>query len=297
MTGTWKATCASEIAAILECDYEGGDNPVSHPAPLHDATPDALCFLNDGPRAIEAIPDKVGLLITVPNLVAEARSKGLTVLSHSKPKFAICKAAYHLMRQHPAAGIHPTAILGPDVKLGKDVTIGPFSILDGTITLQDNAVIESHVTLNNSVTIGPFSRIRSGARIGFDPFSLGRNNEGETYVFPATGGVQIGAFVNIFENTTIARGAFDDTFIEDWVQIGDLVQIGNTVRIRSGAVVCPQAQVGSQVDLGSGCWVGLGAAVRQRVTVGARAFIGLGAVVVSDVPEAVTVMGVPARAR
>jgi len=42
-------------------------------------------------------------------------------------------------------------------------------------------------------------------------------------------------------------------------------------------------------------WIGIGASVRQLVRIGARAMVGAGAAVVSDLPDDVTAMGVPAR--
>ena len=48
-------------------------------------------------------------------------------------------------------------------------------------------------------------------------------------------------------------------------------------------------------ELRERAFVGAGAAVRDRVTVGADGVVGMGAAVVSDVPEATTVVGVPAE--
>jgi sugar O-acyltransferase (sialic acid O-acetyltransferase NeuD family) len=65
--------------------------------------------------------------------------------------------------------------------------------------------------------------------------------------------------------------------------------IGDFCNINPGAIVC------GDVEIGTGAYVGAGAVIRDKVKVGAWSVIGAGAAVVTDVPEGVTVMGVPAR--
>lgn len=59
--------------------------------------------------------------------------------------------------------------------------------------------------------------------------------------------------------------------------------------------VAPGARLAGGVAVGDGCFLGLGAIILPERRVGARAVVGAGAVVTRDVPEGVTVVGVPAR--
>ncbi|MFZ5951434.1 MAG: acetyltransferase [Candidatus Rifleibacteriota bacterium] len=59
--------------------------------------------------------------------------------------------------------------------------------------------------------------------------------------------------------------------------------------------VCPGCNLAGAVELEEGCFVGTGASVIPLKKVGAWATVGAGAVVVKNVPENVTVVGVPAR--
>lgn len=59
--------------------------------------------------------------------------------------------------------------------------------------------------------------------------------------------------------------------------------------------VAPGAVLGGEVVVGAGTLVGLGARVLPRVRIGAGCTVGAGAVVVDDVPDGQTVVGVPAR--
>ncbi len=65
--------------------------------------------------------------------------------------------------------------------------------------------------------------------------------------------------------------------------------LGNAVHVSPGARLAGGVQVGEQ------SWVGIGASVRQLIRIGARVVVGASAAVVADVPDDVTVVGVPAR--
>lgn len=59
--------------------------------------------------------------------------------------------------------------------------------------------------------------------------------------------------------------------------------------------VAPHATLAGGVKVGEGSWIGAGAVVKQGVNIGAWCMIGAGAVVVKDVPDGLTVVGVPAQ--
>lgn len=85
------------------------------------------------------------------------------------------------------------------------------------------------------------------------------------------------------------------------------VQVGMGAIINSGCSVdhdcllgdavhvSPGARLAGGVRVGSLTWVGIGASVRQLTSIGIAAVIGAGAAVIEDVPDGVTVVGVPAR--
>lgn len=65
--------------------------------------------------------------------------------------------------------------------------------------------------------------------------------------------------------------------------------IGDGVQIAPGATVCGAVRVGART------FIGAGATLIPSVVVGSDAIVGAGAVVIHDVPDGVTVVGVPAR--
>ena len=72
--------------------------------------------------------------------------------------------------------------------------------------------------------------LQPGVVIGADGFGFAPA-EGEWLKVPQVGSVRIGNDVEIGANTTIDRGAIDDTVIEDGVKLDNQIQIGHNVRI------------------------------------------------------------------
>ncbi|NYJ75517.1 MULTISPECIES: acetyltransferase [Allobranchiibius] len=77
--------------------------------------------------------------------------------------------------------------------------------------------------------------------------------------------------------------------------IGRGAAVGHDCTLEDGVSVMPLASISGDVSIGKGAFVGTGALIRQGVRIGAAATIGMGAVVLEDVPDAVTVVGNPAR--
>lgn len=98
-------------------------------------------------------------------------------------------------------------------------------------------------------------------------------------------GVMIAAHVTINPLAVIGTGAICNTgcIIEHECIVGEFTHIG------PGAVLC------GNVKIGDGSFVGANAVIKQGITVGEKAMIGAGAVVTKDVPDNVTVIGVPAK--
>lgn len=65
--------------------------------------------------------------------------------------------------------------------------------------------------------------------------------------------------------------------------------------LEAGVHVSPGAHLAGGVRVGEASWVGIGASIRQMTVIGRGVIVGAGAAVVADVPDNVTVVGVPAR--
>ena len=65
--------------------------------------------------------------------------------------------------------------------------------------------------------------------------------------------------------------------------------------LADGVHVSPGAHLGGGVRVGAASWIGVGASVRHGAVIGMNVIVGVGAAVVADIPDGVTVIGVPAR--
>lgn len=107
----------------------------------------------------------------------------------------------------------------------------------------------------------------------------------------------------IATRVTIGRGPI----IMAGAIINAAARIGDNVIVNTGAIVehdcvighhahiATGARLASTVQVGEGAHIGIGASIRQCIRIGPNAIVGAGAVVVRDVLEGLTVVGVPAR--
>ena len=128
--------------------------------------------------------------------------------------------------------------------------------------------------INMGATIG-------GEGFGFAPFS------GEWIKIPQVGGVTIGDDVEIGANSTIDRGALDDTVVGNGTKIDDQVQIGHNCRIGSHCVICGCVGIAGSTTVGDHCVLGGAAMINGHITIPAGSMVGPATPIVSwgDKPE------------
>lgn len=109
------------------------------------------------------------------------------------------------------------------------------------------------------------------------------------------------AWVSSSSRIAPASAIFAGAVVNPFAQLGRACIINTCASVdhhcvlADGVHVSPGAHLGGGVTIGKGSWIGIGAAVRDGVTIGAGVVVGAGAAVVSDVPDGVTVVGVPAK--
>ena len=180
--------------------------------------------------------------------------------------------------------IHKTAIFGDNLKVASQVRVGPLScfgdnvvikervIIESNVSVSDNVsigkntIIHSNVSISDGVVIGDNCEIFSGTVIGSDGFGYA-SDKSHWVKIPQTGSVLIEDNVDIGANTTIDRGAIDNTVIESGVKIDNLVHIGHNCSIGSNSIISGMAGFAGSVKIGKNCMIGGGARLAPNIKV------------------------------
>lgn len=172
-----------------------------------------------------------------------------------------------------AAGVAPDASVASNAVLGSGVSIGAHAVIASGAVLGDGAIVGAGSFVGENAEIGAGTElhanavvyhgcrigrgciVHSGAVIGADGF--GHADDGGRWVkIPQIGRVVIGDDVEIGANTTIDRGALDDTVIEEGVKLDNLIQIGHNCRIGAHTVIAGCVGVAGSAIIGRHCRIG-----------------------------------------
>lgn len=172
-----------------------------------------------------------------------------------------------------APGIHPSAVVATDVVLGEGVHIGPQAVIESGARIDagafigaachvgedacvgEDARLEPRVYLHARVRIGKRCHIQPGAVIGSRGFGNAMGPSGWEAV-PQLGSVVVGDDVEIGANTTIDRGAIEDTVIEDGVRLDNLIQIAHNCRIGAHTAIAACTGIAGSTRIGRRCLIG-----------------------------------------
>jgi UDP-3-O-[3-hydroxymyristoyl] glucosamine N-acyltransferase len=187
----------------------------------------------------------------------------------------------------------PGVVVGPGAQIGRNTRIGANSVIGPGVTIGRDCEIAPNVTIGFAL-IGDRVRILAGAVIGEPGFGATAGPKGLIDI-PQLGRVILQDGVTIGANTTVDRGAYDDTVIGENTKIDNLVQIAHNVRMGRNCVMAGQAGIAGSVNIGDGVQFGGHAGVADHLTIGSGARVGAGAGVIKDIPPGETWGGTPAR--
>ena len=158
-----------------------------------------------------------------------------------------------------APGNHASAVVAETAVIGKGVSIGAGCVVGEGVTIGDDSCLYPRVVVYSGCTLGKRVIVHAGAVIGADGFGIAQD-AGRWVKIPQIGAVRVGDDVEIGANTTIDRGALDDTVLEEGVKLDNLVQIAHNVRVGAHTAIAGCAGVAGSADIGRHCTIG-GAAV------------------------------------
>jgi UDP-3-O-[3-hydroxymyristoyl] glucosamine N-acyltransferase len=173
---------------------------------------------------------------------------------------------------HPGAHIAATAWVGPGAVveeaavIAAGASIGPNCVVMRAARVSEDTRLMANVTLAEQVRIGKRVLIHPGAVIGADGFGIAR--DGERWVkVPQLGSVTVGDDVEIGANTTIDRGALEDTLIGDGVKLDNQIQIGHNVRIGEHTAIAGCVAIAGSAHIGRRCMIGGAAGIVGHIEI------------------------------
>ncbi|MGA7800397.1 MAG: UDP-3-O-(3-hydroxymyristoyl)glucosamine N-acyltransferase [Gammaproteobacteria bacterium] len=210
----------------------------------------------------EALPDcPVPALVTDNPYAAYARAAALLFpvpeWSGGVHPSAVVSAGSHL---HESAWIGPQSVVEDGATIGARAYVGPGCIVGAGAIVGDDSRLTARVTICHGVQIGRRVVIHPGAVVGSDGFGLAKE-EGRWLKVPQLGSVRIGDDVEIGANTTIDRGALDDTVLEEGVKLDNLIQVAHNVFIGAHTAVAGCVGISGSARIGRYCMIAGGVGI------------------------------------
>lgn len=260
-----------ELAAALGLPFSGDpDQAIRNIATLGGAGPDDAAFLAN-PAYKPALASTRAAAVVMKAELAETFA-GNALLSTNP--YADWARLVELLRPRPAAtpGIHPSAVIGPDVdiddsahigaqvaigagvRIGAHATIGPGCVIDDGVRIGESARLVGRAYVGGGARLGRRVIVHPGVTIGADGFGLAMDR-GVWRKVPQVGGVRIGDDCEIGANTTIDRGAIEDTVLEEDVRIDNQVQIAHNVHIGAHSAIAGCVGIAGSTRIGRYCMI------------------------------------------
>lgn len=267
---------------------------VSGVASIESASADDLVFVEDEKHLPAALESRAGAVITREFAVSASSSKPLLISDH--PKLAFARAARLLQDGlpqsrtgvvHESAVVHASAVLGNGVvvearavigercRIGGDTRIGSGCAIGTRVTIGSDCLIYPNVTIYPGVTLGDRVIVHAGAVLGSDGFGYVRDGKSGHYEkFPQVGHLVIEDEVEIGANTTIDRGALDETRIRRGAKIDNLVHIGHNCQIGEDVVIAAQTGLSGSIVIENGAVLGGQVGIGEHARIGEGVMIG-----------------------
>jgi UDP-3-O-[3-hydroxymyristoyl] glucosamine N-acyltransferase len=306
------ARTLGELAALVRGVVKGdAEMVITGVAGVREARPGDITFAADA-RYVRRLADSKASAAVVSGEIILARAIPVILVADPEEAFSKIAACFAPPPVRCEPGVHPSAVVAPDVRLGKNVAVGACvvvesgsSIGDGTtlwpqvyvgrdVAVGANCVIYPNVTLRERVRIGDRCIIHSGSVIGSDGFGYVQR-EGRHEKVPQLGTVVIEDDVELGACVTVDRARFARTWIKKGTKIDNLVQIGHNVVLGENCIIVSMVGLCGSVHVGNNVVLAGRVSVDSHLSIGDGAMVGALSGVTKDVPDGMFVSGYPAQ--
>lgn len=271
-----------------------GDGSVSiaSVSSLQSATSQSIVFVEDAKHLDAASASAAAAVIAGEFAVQATARKPLLIVA--QPRLAFARAAKLLYdAEDRGSDIHPSAIVPSSAQLGHNVVIGPRAVLGEHVKIGDKTTVgagcvvgdgaeigahcrlDANVTLYSGTTLGNRVVVQAGAVLGSEGFGYVRDSETGRYEqFPQVGRLVIEDEVEIGANSTVDRGALDETRIRRGTKIDNLVHVGHNVQIGHDVVIAAQTGLSGSAIVEDNVIIGGQVGIADHVRIEEGAILG-----------------------
>jgi UDP-3-O-[3-hydroxymyristoyl] glucosamine N-acyltransferase len=265
------AVSLGELAVRFGCELRGDPElRIERVGTLSGADPGALAFLANSRYRSQLAGTRAGAVV-LSEASAAACPSAMLVCENPYAIYArIAAVLYPLPPLVP--GVHASATVADSARLDRTAQVCAGAVIGAGVTVGarvyvgPHSILEADVVLAQDVRLGARSVLQPGVVIGGDGFGFAAESGGFVKV-PQVGSVAIGADVEIGANTTIDRGAIEDTVLEDGVKIDNLVMIGHNVRIGAHTVIAGCTGVSGSTVIGRRCMIGGAVGIAGHISI------------------------------
>lgn len=260
-----------ELSACINGELKGDSGrEISAVSTLENAGPSDISFLSNPRYRDKLASTKAGAVILVQDDVTLCPTSSIIV---DDPYLAFARISTLLLKPGTAkTGISSSAVVSTNCNIGDDSYIGPHAVIEDGVMLGtgvtigagsyvgENSVIGDGTSIGANVTIcynseiGKNVMVHPGVVIGADGFGLANDN-GVWIKIPQTGRVVIGDDVEIGANTTIDRGALEDTVLEQGVKLDNQIQVAHNVHIGAHTAIAGCTAIAGSTHIGKYCTI------------------------------------------
>ncbi len=261
----------ADLADALDLELHGDpEHTIQRLGPIATAQQNELSFVVS-PRYREQLAASKAGAVIVPESMAHQASGNYLVSTNPYASYA--RASWLLEREIlPEAGISESASIDPSATISPTASIGAYSVIGANVSIASDAVIGEHCIIGDNVRIGARTRlfprvsiyhacqlgedcrVQSGAVIGSEGFGFAFDKG--WHAIHQTGFVLIGNKVHIGANTTIDRGAIENTVVADGVILDNQIQIAHNVRIGENTAIAGCVGIAGSTTIGAHCQIG-----------------------------------------
>ena len=294
------AMLLSDIVARLGGELRGADFAVNRVAPLEQAGRGDIAFVTpkfasriaasraDALIVTAALTDQLGsgtaIVCADPYLYAARLASLFHPLPTARPGIHASVVIGEGATIAASAEIREHASIGAGAQIGEGVIVYPGAYVGAGAVIGDHTILYARAVVEHGCVIGRRCILHPGCVIGADGFGNAFARDHWEKI-PQTGRVVVGDDVEIGANTTVDRGALDDTVIEDGVRLDNLVHIAHNCRVGKHTAMAACVGVAGSTSIGAYCLLGGAAMISGHLDIGDRVQVSGGTLVAKSIKK------------